>query len=173
MTASATLRTLPAVSVVCAVSALACTTGCLIVDARVPDVRICPPPPEPLVESSPPVRYKPYAAALDRVLRQEARIEKELRKRDWNELGDELGDWQRYVRRLAGAADTAHDPALLRDSCETLQEHISAMRRAVRSYDALGVERALDEAASTLRLLSSEFPLTEPVTTQPAAEADV
>ncbi len=142
-------------------------SGCIVVNTPpVPEysVEIAPAaPPSADGEPPEPVRYKPYARELNAVLRQEATIEKELGKRDWNELGDELGDWQRQVRRLAGAADTSHDPTRMRRCCDALDAHIASMRKSQRYLDARGVERALEEAGPVLRELSRTFPLTEPV----------
>ncbi len=156
---------------------LACVaSGCLIVNAPpVPDysVEIAPAaPPSAPGEPPAPVRYKPYARELNAVLRQEATIEKELGKRDWDELGDELGDWQRKVRRLAGVADTCDDPALMRRCCDTLDGHIATMRKAQRNQDARAVERTLEETGPVLRELSRTFPLTEPMPVhEPASDA--
>ncbi len=155
------------------VATLVATTGCLIISARVPDVHVRHlPPGDPPVECGTPVRHKPYAAALDRVLRQEARVSRELRKRDWEEVDDELADWQKYTRRLAGVADTSHDPAVLRAHCATLHAHVETMRSAQRHWDATVIEQELEEARPLLDRMSSEFPLTEPVAAQAAGPAE-
>jgi uncharacterized membrane protein YccC len=150
--------------------ALAMGAGCIVVNATAPDMHGDPGPPRPPVATAPAVRYKPYAAALDRVLRQQADVENELRKRDWEDLREEVEDWQKNIRRLVGAADTSHDPARLRELCGQLLTRLDTMHRAARGQDAATVEKALDDAAPILNRLSSEFPLTEP-TTRPVTEA--
>ena len=143
-------------------------TGCLNVNVPPADVRVDAGPPGPPVEAGPPVRSKPYASALDRVVRQQPKVENELRKRDWKELREKVEDWQKNTRRLVGAADTSHNPARMRELCAQLMTRLDAMHSAARAQDAATVEKALDEAAPILNRLSSEFPLTEP-TTQPVA----
>ncbi len=143
---------------------LGACAGCINVDTRPPDVRIDSGPSAPPTADSPPVRSKPYASALDRVLRQQTAVEKELRKRDWKELREKLDDWQKQVRKLNGMADTSDHPARLRELCEQLLARVDAMRRATRSQDAAGVQKSLDEAEPILNRMSSEFPLTEPTT---------
>ncbi len=160
-------RAAVALAVLCGL--LLFTASCIVVNAPPADVRVDSGPPgpsEPPVASAPAVRYKPYAAALDRVLRQQATAENELRKRDWKELREEIEDWQKYARRLVGAADTSHDPARLRELCDQLLARLDTMHRAARGLDAATLEKALDETAPILNRLSIEFPLTEP-TSQP------
>jgi len=157
--------------VVCAAVCGAGVGGCLVVNATAPQVEPGPPTPrEPPAATAPAVRYKPYAAALDRVLKQQPKVENELRKRDWKDLREEIEDWQKNTRRLVGAADTSHDPARLRELCGQLLTRLDTMHRAARGQDGATVEKALDDAAPILNRLSSEFPLTEP-TTRPVAEA--
>lgn len=174
MTTSVANSTLRLGVVLCGAAVLLCPAGCLIIDARVPDVRVeaSLPPPDPAIECGAPVRYKPYGAALDRVVRQETVIQKELRKRDWDELGDELAEWQQYVRRLVGVADTSHDPARMRECCEALLEHIDAMRHGAVRMHAGAVRQALGEAAPVMNQMSTEFPLTEPAAPAPAAKTE-
>jgi len=149
--------------------ALLFTTGCIVLNATAPDMHGDPGVPGPPTATAPAVRYKPYAAALDRVLRQQPKVENKLHKRDWEDLREEVEDWQKNTRRLVGAADTSHDPARLRELCGQLLTRLDAMHRAARGQDGATVEKALDDAAPILNRLSSEFPLTEP-TTQPAGD---
>jgi hypothetical protein len=148
------------------------SSGCLVVNATAPDLHAESEPPGPAappVATAPAVRYKPYAAALDRVMRQQRSVENELRKRDWKDLREKVEDWQKYARRLVGAAETSHDPARMRELCEQLLTRLDAMHRAARGQEGAAVEKALDEVAPILNRLSSEFPLTEP-TTGPVVE---
>ena len=147
-----------------AAAILLTTAGCLNVNVDTGDI---PPIPDRVVGSTAPpatgYRYTPYGLELRSVLSQQASVEKELAKRDWNELADELGDWQRDVRRLLGRADATHNPALLRQTCDALLRHISDMQRGQRRRDAKQVERGLDAVAPLLDRLSAEFPVTEPI----------
>jgi hypothetical protein len=158
-------------------------TGCVIVSATAPPIGSSEPgvPEQPVAKSDVPMRYKPYARELDKVLRQQATVEKELEKRDWPELADELGDWRGYIRRLNGVADTSHDPVLLRQCCDDLMTQVSAMSAAQREHDAAGVHAALDAATPVLDRLSGTFPLIEvepepptaAPTSQPAQEVEL
>lgn len=148
------------VILVAAALAIASATGCinLKLDPKV-NVSSSRAQAEP---ADPNMQYTPYAYELRQVLDQQATIESELRKRDWEELGDELGDWNSQVRRLNGVADTTDDPALMRRSCDELMNHIRVMRRGQRARDTGTVQDALDGAAGVLDRLSSEFPLVRP-----------
>ena len=167
----ASVRMSRIVVLACLAGVMASTGGCIIVSekTRCMDMGIS----SPLVTCSSSVRYTPYAAALDRVLRQEAVVSRELGACDWSDIRNELGNWQRYVRRLAGAANTTGDPAALRGHCAVLGEHIEVMRQAARHRDIKVIEEELDAVAPTLSRLSTDFTLTEPVTTvEPAADGE-
>ncbi len=150
------------------IAALFPTGGCLIISTHTPKVQVdrddwdAEPTAAPRIQSAEPIRYTPYAQSLDRVLRQQVVVEDELQRRDWKELADELGDWQRYLRRLTGLSETSHDPVLLRDLSNQLQTLIEQMQTAQRKRDAVAIEHLLDDASPLLRRLSNEFPLTEP-----------
>jgi hypothetical protein len=147
--------------------AIAPATGCIVISAKAP--KVCHRPHPPAAKPAHAVRYTPYAHALERVLGQEGTVERELRRRDWHELSDEISDWQRYTRRLAGLADTTHAPAQMRAHCTALEDLIQRMREGTRQRDAEFVAAALDETAPVLAALAAEFPLTEPLDTERAA----
>jgi hypothetical protein len=136
-------------------------SGCVVISSNTPKAQATPPP--PAVQTAVAVRYTPYAANLDRVIRQEAKVAREFRRRDWAELRDELGDWQHDVRRLAGSAEMTRDPDALRAHCRALLDHIQRMRVASRDLDADKVAAELDAVAPILNRLSHDFPLTEPL----------
>lgn len=154
---------LVAVSVLSA--AVALSVGCfsLKVNAEVPEHISTGPRSQHRAGPDANTRWTPYAAELDDVLRQQKTVERELSRRDWEELADEIGDWRKQVHRLNGVADTTRDPDRMRHHCGNLLNDIGDMVRASRNRDAKAVGQALDKAAPTLDALSREFPLTEPI----------
>lgn len=151
-----------AVMVLTLIGALAANTGCMIISAQ--GTKRCPEtcPPSPRIAEAPPLQYRPYAAALDRVVQQQVRVQHELERRDWSELSDELSNWQQQIRRLAGVADSSHDPQRLRDHCTTLSDHLQLMRQAERARDAEALWDTLEAVDPVLTQISHEFPLTAP-----------
>ncbi len=139
------------------------STGCLVINAETRDPHMEPRiPPSHRTAGDQQLQYKPYAYELDKVLRQQNTVARELAKRDWDELADELGDWRTYIRRLAGIADTTDDPRTLRELCGQLSTCVEEMWRGQRNRSVADVEKALDAAVPTLDRLSAEFPLAEP-----------
>lgn len=136
--------------------ALLSLTGCLNVDAKVSAPAPSPGPAEG-------TRYTPYGAALSSVLDQQATVENELAKRDWEELRDEIGDWQGDARKLMSQANSSHDPDRLRSLSRRLLREIDRMKRAAARQDADTVQAALDAAGPILDQMAEEFPTTEPV----------
>lgn len=102
----------------------------------------------------------PYAALLKKVTAQQAKVAKELAKRDWEELTDEAGDWIVYSRELAGYAPTTHDPSLLRACCQELSRHAEALRQASLRRNAAAAEEAIAACDAPLNRLVQSFPLT-------------
>jgi hypothetical protein len=148
-------------------------TGCVNVDTRVPDINIGSPNANgghsPATD-----RQTPYARDLEKVLKRQTEVQKNLNKRDWEEVEDHLGDWTNDVRKLNGKADTAKDPARMRECCAGLLREIDAMHKATAARDAAAVSKALERANPWLDRLSNENPLREPIpeserTAQPAA----
>ena len=109
-------------------------TGCL--NVRAPDVQVYAPSGGERPEASPTERYTAYGRELDKVLAQQSKVESELKKPDWEELSEELGDWAKHVRRLNGRAGSSKNPARMREYCGALLREIDAMRKAARARDA-------------------------------------
>lgn len=135
--------------------------GCLNVDTRIPDVQINTP--SGYSGGSSNERRTPYGKELEKVLGQEKDVAKELKKRNWDDLADELNDWVNYTRKLMGKADTSRNPARMKDYCKQLLAEMETMQRAGRAHDAKAVQAGLDRVNPWLNRLSAEFPLAEPI----------
>ena len=107
------------------------------------------------------VNYTPYAAALNRVTRQEGKVVKALNERDWEEVVDEAGDWLRDARELSGHANTSHDPTRFRGYCDALLREMQVLRQAALRRDAGSCERAIQACEPVLDRFIRTFPLTQ------------
>jgi hypothetical protein len=153
--------------VLVAVIGLEC--GCL--NVRAPDVYVNAGGGGGSSDTGPRERKLPYADALDKVLSKAADVEKQLQKRDWEEFGEDVGDWAKAIRRLNGEARSSAEPAKMQQYCAELLRCADRARRAGRAKDAAGAGRALDQAQPWLNRLSAEFPMTEPVAESERAAA--
>ena len=143
--------------------AVAACVGCVMV--KTPDVEVEVKSPIPPIGNSaqPTDPRTPYADALERVLRQQDTVTKELHRRDWGELVDEAGDWVEYVRVLAGYAGTSHDPNRFRQYCDELLTATQEVRRAAAAHDAARCQQAIAACDPALDKLSTTFPMTRGV----------
>lgn len=130
--------------------------GCLNIEAS-PDVRA-----DLTRPSDPAVQYTPYGRQLEDVLDQQTTIADELKKRDWEELSEELGEWRSKVRNLNSVAHTSENPERLRSYCDRLLSLIGEMQTGARHGAAETVRVALDAADPVLDDLSGDFRITEP-----------
>jgi hypothetical protein len=101
----------------------------------------------------------PYGAALQKVIRQQDKVLKELRRGKWSQVTDEAGDWTEYVRVLSGYAGSTHDPAKFRYYCDQLLVQVQAVRDAGVREDSMRCEAAIRACDPFLNGLSREFPI--------------
>ena len=144
------------------IAALASSTACVRVQTHGVDVRVnqLDLPSWSSEPAEPAVPYTPYAAALRRVSRQEAEVREALRERDWEDLEEETDEWLGDMRRLAGYADTTHDPARFQRNCDTLLRGMYALRRAAAHRNVGACVEALNTCDPALDDLTRGFPLT-------------
>ncbi len=109
------------------------------------------------------VRYTPYAKTLERVNRQQVKVNEKFAKQDWKDLEEEADDWAVDVRDLNGYASSSHNPEKYRTLAGRLLDQVSDLKRAARAGDAAACRKALDQADATLAEFTKTFPLTEPV----------
>jgi hypothetical protein len=139
--------------------------GCINVNARVPDVSVYADN-GPADEST---RWTPYGRELQHVLDRQSKVEKKLAKRDWEDVQDDVADWDRDTRRLMAKASTCDRPEAMRQYTRALLSAIDEMKRAARARDPRGVQAGLDRAIPWLNRLGAEFPTVEPA--EPSGEA--
>ena len=108
------------------------------------------------------VRYTPYASTLERVNRQQVKVNAEFGKRDWEDMEDKVNDLLADVRALNGYASASHNPELYRTLSGKLLDAVEEVKRAARSRDAEKSRIALDSADAALNQFSKTFPMTEP-----------
>jgi hypothetical protein len=109
----------------------------------------------------PPLRYTPYAYALQRVIAQQEEVDRELQQRDWEDVIDEAGDWVEQVRTLRGFADTSENPARFRELSDQLLRAVILVRKVARVKAAGQCQRALDACDPLLNQFSREFAMVE------------
>src|SRR5690606_18905068 len=119
--------------VVLVTAALLAGSGCVMVNPG--DVQMGSPSPMAVFKPKPSDPVTPYGPALERVLNQQHKVLKEIRRGDWVEVEDEASDWVEQVRVLNGYAGTSHDPQRFRAYCEQLLVQIQAIRRAAAYGD--------------------------------------
>jgi hypothetical protein len=119
----------------------------------------------------------PYARPLRKVSEQQAKVARQLGKRDWEDVGEESAKWLSQVRELAGYAGTSHNPTLFRECCRQLQEQIHLVQQAAERRDVDRIQQAFDACNPPLTTLVQNFPLTRqttvasPAPQQPTAPA--
>lgn len=115
-------------------------------------------------EPAPPtkLRYTPYASTLERVNRQQVKVNEKFAKRDWEDTEGEAEDWMVDIRALLGHAPVSHDPEQYRNLAGKLMDAVHDVKTAARARDAERCRKALDSADSILDQFSKTFPLTEP-----------
>lgn len=116
------------------------------------------------------VKYTPYAKTLDRVIRQQTRVNAKYSKRDWKDLEEEADDWVADVRTLSGYATASHNPDKYRAYSGQLLEAVEGVKRTARDRDADKCRVALDHADKMLDQFTKSFPQTEPIDAPPAEQ---
>lgn len=122
---------------------------------------------EPEPPSDQRLRYTPYASTLERVNRQQMRVNEKFNKRDWEDLEEEAGDWIVDIRALNGYASTSHDPEKFRVLASQLLEAVQGLKSAAGARNADGCRGHLESADRILNQFSKTFPLTEPADAPP------
>jgi hypothetical protein len=121
-------------------------------------------------EAAPRTRYTPYAKTLDRVIRQQTRVNGKYAKRDWKDLDEEADKWVADVRTLSGYANASHNPDRYRTYSAQLLEAVQEVKRASRDRDADKCGKALDQADKLLDQFTKYFPQTEPIESKAAEQ---
>ena len=124
---------------------------------------------EPEPAPSQRLRYTPYAKTLERVNRQQIRVNEQFNKRDWEDTEDEAEEWAVDVRELNGHASVSHNPEKYRELASKLLDAVQNVRSSARARDAERTRKALDSADAILNQFSKTFPLTESADQPPAA----
>ena len=120
------------------------------------------------VEPAKRLRYTPYANTLERVNRQQVRVNEKFNKRDWEDLEEEAGDWIADIRALNGYASTSHDPEKFRTLASQLLEAVQDLKSAAGARNADRCRGDLESADRILNQFSKAFPLTEPADAPPS-----
>jgi len=131
--------------------------GCVIVNPA--DVQISASPAPFTIKHDDSKHYTPYGRALERVIRQQDKVIKELNKGKWEHVVDETGDWTEQVRALNGHAGHSSDPPKFRRYCEQLLGHTQAARNAAMRADAAGCDRAIRACDPILNQFSRDYPV--------------
>lgn len=132
-------------------------SGCVMVNPG--DVSVGGPGPIQVGRPKPTEAMTPYGATLQKVIKQQDKVLKQLRKGHWSQTVDEAGDWTEYVRTLNGYAGTSHDPARFHAYCEQLLVHTQAARDAAVRSDAIRCEQAIRACDPILNSFSRDFPI--------------
>jgi hypothetical protein len=131
------------------------SAGCVIVNPHEVSVSASPVP--VYVGSPKPYdRQDDYHSRIKHVLRQQAKVAKELEKRKWKEVVDEAGDWAEYTRTLNGYSELSRDPKRFRQCCGQLLTEIEQLRSAALQHNSAACERALRACDPLLDQLSRD-----------------
>jgi len=140
------------ISVSCIILPLA---GCVIVHPHDVHVDASPVPvfvgsPEP---SDP---HERYHSQIHRVLRQQAKVAKEIEKQKWKDVVEETGDWTEYTRTLNEYAEQSHDPKRFRQCCGQLLTQLEQLRSAALRHNRSECEHILRACDPLLDQLSRD-----------------
>ena len=108
-------------------------------------------------DSGPPAT--PYASALQKVIRQQEPVAKQVNKAKWDNAAEDINDWAQYTRKLLGYADTSRDPARFRAYGNELLAAIERLRLAVNRHDSRAAHDALNACNPILDKFSRDFPM--------------
>jgi hypothetical protein len=103
-----------------------------------------------------------YAAPLNRVYHQQARVSRELAEGDWNDTIKAAVHWVDYTRELSSYAGAAHDPALFQQCCQDLLPKVEAVRQAAMRQNLAECQEAVAACSPPLDKLMQTFPQTVP-----------
>jgi hypothetical protein len=145
-------------------------SGCVMVNPSNVHV-FASPGPAVVPAPSQTVPHTPYGDALERAIKQEERVVKELQKQDWKDLAKESAEWTRRLRILSGYADTSADPAKFRRYCERMLEQTQLIQDAALRYDAAGCQDAIRTIDPLLSQFTRDFPVAVPPAARPAPSA--
>lgn len=153
------------------VSILFAGSGCVMVNPG--DVRVGGPAPIEVGSPKPSEPKTAYGPMLQKVIAQQDKVLKQLRRGNWSQVVDEAGDWTEYVRTLNGYAGTSHDPARFHAYCEQLLVHTQTARDAGVRNDAIRCEQAIRACDPILNQFSRDFPISAvaPPVARPAQPA--
>lgn len=132
------------------------SSGCVIVNPS--DVHMAASP-SPIVigHPRPSEGLTSYSGAVQRTVRQQAKVVKELQDRDWNDLVDETGDWMEDIHMLSTYAEQTNSPDRFRACCDALLTHAQALRSSAMRADANGCEQAIRRSDPYITALSRDF----------------
>ncbi|HOB72961.1 MAG TPA: hypothetical protein PKG54_00410 [Phycisphaerae bacterium] len=154
------------------VSILFAGSGCVMVNPG--NVRVGGPAPIEVGSPKPSEPMTAYGPTLQKVIAQQDKVLKALRKGKWSKVADEASEWTEYVRTLNGYAGTSHDPEQFHSYCEQLLVHTQAARDAAVREDAVRCEQAIRACDPILNRFSRDFPISAvapPVTKPPKPTA--
>lgn len=133
-------------------------SGCVLVNPG--DVHVGSPVPATVRRPEPtrePMRA--YGPELDRVVKQQDKVFKEIRKGHYSHVADEAGKWMEMVRKLNGYAGASHDPAKFQSYCGQLLAQIQIMRDAAVREDSVPCEEAFRACDPILNNFTRDFPI--------------
>jgi hypothetical protein len=142
----------------CLVAVLYGGAGCVMVNpgemhvgSPVPGtVRTPKPTPEPMTA---------YGPKLQRVIEQQDKVLKELRKGHFSKAADLAGEWMEDVRVLNGYAGASHDPARFQAYCGQLLARTQTVRDAAVRNDSVRCEEAIRSCDPVLNDFTRDFPM--------------
>jgi hypothetical protein len=144
--------------VVSSVVAVAASGGCVLVNPG--DVHVGSPAPVEVGRPKPtPEPMRPYGPELERVIQQQDKVFKEIRKGHYSHVADEAGKWMEMVRRLNGYAGTSHDAGRFQMYCEQLLTHVQAVRDAAVREESIRCEQAWRACDPILNNFTRDFPI--------------
>jgi hypothetical protein len=138
--------------------------GCI--DFDTPDVRVdvshtSPPPSDSQSE------WTAHGWTLRKVIRQRYDVLEEMNQGEWDDVEDEIVDWQQDISELRGYANSSSDPATFRRYCDELMAAVDRVSVAAEVRDKQGIRSNCDAAGVILNRFDRDFPMTRPRATAP------
>lgn len=144
--------------VVSTVVTLAGGSGCVLVNPG--DVHVGSPAPAEVNRPKPtPEPMRPYGPELEKVVQQQDKVFKEIRKGRYSHVADEASRWMEQVRRLNGYSGSSHDPRRFQTYCEQLLTQIQAVRDAAVREESIRCEQAWRACDPILNNFTRDFPI--------------
>lgn len=104
---------------------------------------------------------------LRKVMRQRNNVLEQMNDGDWDDVEDEIVDWQDEISDLRAYAGSSSDPATFRRYCDDLEATVDRVRKAADLKDQKGVRSNCDAAQVILNRFERDFPMTKPKTAAP------